>query len=240
MSSPPAQPLPSSGAPLVPSPPAQGALIAPLSTTVPLSTQQNTLTPDELAALKAGNAPSPSPVRYLHRAHESADGFTLRKTNRLPPAASPAAVVEDPPYPALHLAPLNDTFVPKQISLAPPGMRIKIGRQTNAKTVPNGYNGFFDSKVLSRMHAEVWCEGDKVRAPPPRLYMEEASERAPADAWGQVFIKDVKSSNGTFINGERLSQEAAESDIFELHSEDIVVRPPFGPDSRGRRELSEW
>ena len=46
----------------------------------------------------------------------------------------------------------------------------------------------------------------------------------------QVYIKDVKSSNGTFINGERLSAEGNESDVFELHSEDIVVRllrPPF-------------
>lgn len=68
-------------------------------------------------------------------------------------------------YPALHLHPLNDTFIPKQISLFPPGPhnRIKIGRQTNAKTAPAPNNGYFDSKVLSRMHAEVWAEGNKVR-----------------------------------------------------------------------------
>ncbi|GAA97527.1 hypothetical protein E5Q_04205 [Mixia osmundae IAM 14324] len=101
-------------------------------------------------------------------------------------------------YPALHLQPLNDTFVPKQISLVPVGAKVKIGRQTNAKTIPNPTNGYFDSKVLSRMHAEVWCEDDT------------------------VFIKDVKSSNGTFINGERLSAEAVESEVFKLRSEDIV------------------
>ncbi|EPQ26731.1 uncharacterized protein PFL1_05710 [Pseudozyma flocculosa PF-1] len=111
-------------------------------------------------------------------------------------------------YPALHLHPLNDTFAPKQINLAPPGPnnRIKIGRQTNAKTVPNPSNGYFDSKVLSRMHAEVWCQD------------------------GKVFIKDVRSSNGTFINGERLSPEAQESDVFELHNEDMVE---FGIDIVG-------
>lgn len=100
-------------------------------------------------------------------------------------------------YPALHLHPVNDTFAPKQISLAPPGPqnKVKIGRQTNAKTVPHPSNGYFDSKVLSRMHAEVWCQD------------------------GKMFIKDVKSSNGTFINGERLSPEAQESDVFELHNE---------------------
>jgi hypothetical protein len=64
-------------------------------------------------------------------------------------------------YPALYLYPLNDSFVPKHIAL-PAGQRIKIGRQTNAKTVPAERNGFFDSKVLSRQHAEVWEEGAKV------------------------------------------------------------------------------
>ena len=41
----------------------------------------------------------------------------------------------------------------------------------------------------------------------------------------QIFIKDVKSSNGTFINGERLSSEGHESEPFELKSDDIVVCP---------------
>ncbi|CAO1619011.1 unnamed protein product [Jaminaea pallidilutea] len=111
-------------------------------------------------------------------------------------------------YPALHLHPVNDTFAPKQISLSPPGPnnKVKIGRQTNAKTMPHPSNGYFDSKVLSRMHAEVWCQD------------------------GKMFIKDVKSSNGTFINGERLSPEAQESDVFELHNEDLVE---FGIDIVG-------
>lgn len=38
----------------------------------------------------------------------------------------------------------------------------------------------------------------------------------------QIWIKDVKSSNGTFINGERLSAEGVESEAFELHTEDVV------------------
>lgn len=40
----------------------------------------------------------------------------------------------------------------------------------------------------------------------------------------QVYIKDVKSSNGTFVNGERLSPEATESEPYELKSEDHLVR----------------
>lgn len=39
----------------------------------------------------------------------------------------------------------------------------------------------------------------------------------------QVLIKDVKSSNGTFIDGQRLSAEAAESDVFELRTGSTVV-----------------
>ena len=34
----------------------------------------------------------------------------------------------------------------------------------------------------------------------------------------------MKSSNGTFINGERLSPEGVESEPFELKNDDIVVR----------------
>ncbi|EIW77464.1 hypothetical protein CONPUDRAFT_139331 [Coniophora puteana RWD-64-598 SS2] len=112
---------------------------------------------------------------------------------------------QQPSYPALYLYPLNDTFVPKHICLAG-GQRIKIGRQTNAKSVPGERNGYFDSKVLSRQHAEVWEEANK------------------------IFIKDVKSSNGTFINGERLSPESVESEPFELKSDDIVE---FGIDIIG-------
>ena len=41
----------------------------------------------------------------------------------------------------------------------------------------------------------------------------------------QIYIKDVKSSNGTFINGDRLSSEGHESEPFELKSDDIVVCP---------------
>lgn len=118
-----------------------------------------------------------------------------------PPNGHASQSAHTPPIPALYLYPLNETFVPKHISLVG-GQRVKIGRQTNAKTVPGELNGYFDSKVLSRQHAEVWEEG------------------------GKIFIKDVKSSNGTFINSERLSAEGVESDPFELKTDDVVVCTP--------------
>lgn len=70
-----------------------------------------------------------------------------------------------PAFPALYLYPLNaDAFV-KHINLTN-NQRVKIGRQTNARTVPAEGNGYFDSKVLSRQHAEVWEEGGKVSGGP--------------------------------------------------------------------------
>ena len=39
----------------------------------------------------------------------------------------------------------------------------------------------------------------------------------------QVYVKDVKSSNGTFINGERLSGEGLESEPVEFKPDDVVV-----------------
>ncbi|GJN94006.1 hypothetical protein Rhopal_007069-T1 [Rhodotorula paludigena] len=144
----------------------------------------------------------PKPMRRLNPDNRPGPPSSLTPAQPAPPATSTSAPggaqSQIPAFPALHLTPLNGTFVPKQISLDPPGARVKIGRQTNAKTIPNGTNGYFDSKVLSRAHAEVWSED------------------------GKVFIKDVKSSNGTFINGERLSPESSESDVFELHTDDVV------------------
>ncbi len=102
-----------------------------------------------------------------------------------------------PTQPVLYLLSLNGTFERKTIGVpfAPDSMR--IGRQTNQKTIPTATNGFFDSKVLSRQHAEIYAERN-----------------------GKVYIRDVKSSNGTFVNGSRLSQENRESEPHELQTGD--------------------
>ncbi|KAJ5163683.1 uncharacterized protein N7500_005513 [Penicillium coprophilum] len=107
-----------------------------------------------------------------------------------PPSDNPAILV---------LLPLNGTFDRKQINVPYYPEVLRIGRQTNAKTVPTPLNGFFDSKVLSRQHAEVW-----------------------ADKSGKVWIRDVKSSNGTFVNGHRLSPENRESEPHELRETDTL------------------
>ncbi|KAI8880947.1 SMAD/FHA domain-containing protein [Backusella circina FSU 941] len=97
----------------------------------------------------------------------------------------------------LILKPHNHHFQTRTLELKDK-VHVKIGRQTSTKTVPNTLNGYFDSKVLSRAHAEIWCDKTK------------------------VYIKDVKSSNGTFVNGQRLSNEGEESQPIELKTGDQV------------------
>lgn len=99
----------------------------------------------------------------------------------------------------LALLPMNGTFERKQINLPFYPEVLRVGRQTNAKTVPTPVNGYFDSKVLSRQHAEVWAERN-----------------------GKVWIRDVKSSNGTFVNGQRLSPENRDSEPHELRQHDTL------------------
>ena len=94
---------------------------------------------------------------------------------------------------------MTGTFERKHIAVPYSPDVLKIGRQTNAKTVPTPVNGYFDSKVLSRTHAEIWAERN-----------------------GQVMIKDVKSSNGTFVNSIRLSPENKESEPHPLKEGDIL------------------
>lgn len=99
----------------------------------------------------------------------------------------------------LHLIPMNGTFERKTITVPFFPDLLRIGRQTNNKTIPTPLNGYFDSKVLSRQHAEIW-----------------------ADRNGKIWIRDVKSSNGTFVNGSRLSPENRDSDPHELREQDML------------------
>ncbi|KAL0089584.1 hypothetical protein J3Q64DRAFT_1729310 [Phycomyces blakesleeanus] len=99
------------------------------------------------------------------------------------------------PTNTLILQSRNNTFQTKMLELREK-VHLKIGRQISSKTPPGPLNGYFDSKVLSRAHAELWS--DK----------------------GKVYIKDVKSSNGTFLNSLRLSPENEESVPIELQTGD--------------------
>ncbi|GJE98834.1 FHA domain-containing protein [Phanerochaete sordida] len=100
---------------------------------------------------------------------------------------------------ALYLYPLNGSFAPKCIPLAG-SARVPLGRFCNtAHTTPTRANGRFVSKVLSRQHAEVYAQD------------------------GEIFVRDVQSQNGTYVNGARLSDQGAMSAPAPLHTGDELV-----------------
>ncbi|KAF2027481.1 FHA domain-containing protein [Setomelanomma holmii] len=94
---------------------------------------------------------------------------------------------------------------------------IRVGRyserdnapETPAST-PSAAAVGFKSKVVSRKHCELWCKE------------------------GSWYIKDVKSSSGTFLNHIRLSQPNVESKPFRIKDGDIIQ---LGIDFRGGEEM---
>ncbi|KAL9119800.1 MAG: hypothetical protein Q9187_003641 [Circinaria calcarea] len=145
--------------------------------------------PSAASAMSAIHQPSPIlPSQNMNPAVQQQNG------------TRPAATSGPPePQAVLVLLPVNGTFERKQITVPFLPEMLRIGRQTNAKTVPTPVNGYFDSKVLSRQHAEVW-----------------------ADRNGKIWIRDVKSSNGTFVNGTRLSPENRDSEPHALREHDML------------------
>uniref|UniRef100_A0A8C7CPW2 Sarcolemmal membrane-associated protein n=1 Tax=Oncorhynchus kisutch TaxID=8019 RepID=A0A8C7CPW2_ONCKI len=81
---------------------------------------------------------------------------------------------------------------------------VKIGRSV-ARCRPAQNNATFDCKVLSRNHALVWFDHKT----------------------GKFYLQDTKSSNGTFINSQRLSRGSEESPPCEVLSGDFIQ---FGVD----------
>ncbi|KAK6320771.1 hypothetical protein J4Q44_G00077470 [Coregonus suidteri] len=81
---------------------------------------------------------------------------------------------------------------------------VKIGRSV-ARCRPAQNNATFDCKVLSRNHALLWFDHKT----------------------GKFYLQDTKSSNGTFINSQRLSRGSEESPPCEVLSGDSIQ---FGVD----------
>ncbi|GAA5799591.1 hypothetical protein HPULCUR_005007 [Helicostylum pulchrum] len=88
------------------------------------------------------------------------------------------------------------------------GSVIRIGRYSERHANLNCMS--FKSKVVSRCHSEVWVETN-----------------------GKLYIRDTKSSSGTFLNHVRLSPAGNESRPVELSDGDIVQ---LGVDFQGGRE----
>lgn len=108
-------------------------------------------------------------------------------------------------------------FVPVSRILPSGTSVIRVGRYSEkdsepdpAANAPSAAPVGFKSKVVSRRHCELWCSG------------------------GQWYIKDVKSSSGTFLNHIRLSQPNLESKPFPLNDGDVVQ---LGIDFKGGEEM---
>merc|ERR1711899_147263 len=103
------------------------------------------------------------------------------------------------PRATLVCRPNSHPFNDRTLSL---DQSIKIGRSV-ARARPSATNAIFDCKVLSRNHALIWYET------------------------GKFYLQDTKSSNGTFVNNQRLSKGSEESLPREVCSGDILQ---FGVD----------
>lgn len=166
-------------------PPGKAEPATGITTARPQPVSSTTSGPTASSAISALHAPM-LPSQHISNGTAQTNGALRGQQQAEPPAI-------------LHLSPINGTFERKTITVPYYPDVLRIGRQTNQKTIPTPLNGYFDSKVLSRQHAEVY-----------------------ADRQGRIFIKDVKSSNGTFVNGMRLSQENKESEPRELREQDVL------------------
>ncbi|KAI0554924.1 hypothetical protein F4679DRAFT_242142 [Xylaria curta] len=109
------------------------------------------------------------------------------------------------------------SFTPVARTLPTGKETIKVGRYSERENhapvpmnAPSAAPVGFKSKVVSRRHCEFWFEK------------------------GKWYIKDVKSSSGTFLNHIRLSAPATESKPYPVNDGDIVQ---LGIDFKGGEEM---
>lgn len=84
---------------------------------------------------------------------------------------------------------------------------VKVGRHMGPESDADPFMICYETKVVSRIHAEIWAVGN------------------------DVFIKDLSSKSGTFLNGNRLSAASKESQPFKLNAGDAIQ---FGVDFQDR------
>lgn len=173
---------------------------------------------------RQSSAPEPST--------EPAEGQSSAMTSAMTSADAAAAEGSPSPgpsdsQPSLRLSAYYDprstrpslTFSPITRTLPNGSEVIRVGRyserdnQPMASVMGNQPSAApvgFKSKVVSRRHCEFWCED------------------------GKWFVKDVKSSSGTFLNHIRLSPPSQESKAFPVNDGDIVQ---LGIDFKGGEEM---
>lgn len=153
------------------------------------------------------NASAPAPSSYVTNGNGTENG-----QNQLPSIRFSQHQDVRAPRPSLVFSAMS--------RILPTGKEtIRVGRYSErengptvvtAPNIPSFSPIGFKSKVVSRRHCEFWFED------------------------GQWFIKDVKSSSGTFLNHVRLSSPGTESKAFPIKDGDIVQ---LGIDFKGGEEM---
>ncbi|CDH93063.1 FHA domain-containing protein [Caenorhabditis elegans] len=100
---------------------------------------------------------------------------------------------------SLVATPKSHPFEERRIKVNGSNDPVKIGRAV-ARIQATAENAVFDCKVLSRNHAILWFRD------------------------GEFWLKDTKSSNGTFVNNEKLQQTVSgrDTDVRRVFSGDII------------------
>ncbi|KAF9349531.1 hypothetical protein BGX26_012181 [Mortierella sp. AD094] len=144
------------------------------------------------------SSPSSSHANQATSAVASADA--PGSTSAAGTSATTANTSNTTPAPHIRIVPhldaprsLHFDVVDKDV---PEGFVLKIGRFTDKQSLPNRVT--FKSKVVSRGHAEIFTEN------------------------GKFFIRDTKSSSGTFLNHARLSPPGVESKPTPLKDGDVI------------------
>jgi pSer/pThr/pTyr-binding forkhead associated (FHA) protein len=88
--------------------------------------------------------------------------------------------------------------------------RVRIGRRGKVLREPDFIE--FDSEELSRLHCEIWLRE------------------------GKLYIRDTKSTRGTYLNGKRLSKTGRSSEPHELNNFDVLWLGKKGQPRRALRQ----
>ncbi|KZO94457.1 SMAD/FHA domain-containing protein, partial [Calocera viscosa TUFC12733] len=198
--------------------------ISPVST----ASHHHVHLPHLLHRRHSSTAPSPPSLSPHTSTHSNNSANATPQAAATPTAANPGAMAIGIPHgPSgtqgnphrLRLVPhlessrslIFDPILRQLLDGQPP---IRIGRFTERRSGHGGRDDdgkiAFRSKVVSRGHAEVWCEPG-----------------------GKVLLRDTSSSSGTFLNHIRLSSPNVESRPYPLKDGDVIQ---LGVDYQGGTE----
>lgn len=167
--------------------------------------RETSQSPVSMTRARAATAVAPLAAGVAAEAGASSSGTTHTKES-LPTIRFIPHIETRSSRPSLHFSAISRTL--KNASTI-----VRVGRYSERDTPTAEENSLpvgFKSKVVSRRHCEFWCTA------------------------GQWYVKDVKSSSGTFLNHVRLSSPGVESRPYPVNDGDVVQ---LGIDFKGGEEV---